>query len=117
MIYANSMATQQGSASFLVKMREATDRSVVSPITLQWTLTDEAGTVINSRSAVSVSLTAGQAETPIFLSGDDLQILAGESSRRYARRRLVVEATYRKAESASNPATEIVYFFVENLGL
>jgi len=117
MIIANAIATQQGSFGAVVKLQDPVTKAAVSPVTLQWTLTDTTGTVINSRENVSVSITAGQEESIIYLEGDDLQLLSGESGKRAVRRRLIIEATYHSQLGVNKPAKTVLYFYVENLWL
>jgi hypothetical protein len=50
----------------------------VTPNNMKWTLTDESGTVINSRSAIVIS-PLGTSST-IVLSGDDLALQVGETT-------------------------------------
>jgi len=64
--------------------------SSVTPDSISWTLTNDAGTVINSREDVAIGTPA--ASVDITLSGDDLQMLAGEG--RTAFRYLTVDAGY-----------------------
>ena len=79
MIFANAIATQQGSFEVLVEMQDPETGKAVSPVTLSWTLTDSNKNVINSRENVAVSITAGQKQTRIFLSGNDIQLQAAET--------------------------------------
>jgi hypothetical protein len=61
------------------------------PTSINWTLTDADGTVINSRTAVSVAVPA--ASIDIALTGDDLAIQAGETGDA-VNRIFTVEAVY-----------------------
>ena len=71
--------------------------AAVTPTSLVWTLTDGAGTVVNSRADV----VAVPAETmTIVLTGADLALLAGESGARDVRRIVTVEAVYTSTEGA-----------------
>lgn len=114
-VYQGNNPTQEGSCLFVVQLRDPQTGSLVSPVTLDWTLTDSSDTVINSRSSVSVDITAGATSVDILLSGDDLQIKTAETSKRQVRRRLLIEATYHSDLGLSTPANELVPFVVENL--
>jgi len=48
------------------------------PLTLNWTLTDSAGTIINSRSAVNIP--TPEATESVKLSGNDLATQTGETA-------------------------------------
>jgi hypothetical protein len=100
-----------------VQLTDPESGDLVSPTSLVWTLTDKDWTTINGRASVATSPTAGQTEVEIGLSGADLQIQDSETSRRFVERRLIIEATYNSAETSDIPANEIVYFYLENLGL
>lgn len=49
-----------------------------TPLTLNWTLTDSAGTVINGRKEVNISSPA--ATENVKMTGDDLAVQAGETA-------------------------------------
>ena len=83
------------------------ESTLIAPDTLTWTLTNEAGTVINSREDVAVA--SPGTTTTIVLSGNDLQIL-GTSDR--GERRLLLEATYTSALGSGLPFNDEVIFFV-----
>ena len=59
--------------------------------TIEWTLTDADGTVINSREQEAV---ASASTITVTLSGDDLQILEAEASEETVYRVFTVEAEY-----------------------
>jgi len=82
------------------------DNLAVIPNVITWTLTDEDGTVINSRTAQSV--TPG-ASVDIALSGDDLKRSDG------AIRILTVEATYNSSLGNNLPLKDQVKFRISDL--
>lgn len=83
----------------------------VTPDSATWTLTDGAGTVINSRSGVTIAPLA--ASVDVVLSGLDLAMQAGETG--YAARLLTVQAVYSSTEGASLPLNEEYQFQVRGL--
>ena len=80
----------------------------VTPTTLQWTLTDLEGNVINNRSQVSITPSS---TVDIVLSGDDLA-LQGDSPEM---RVLTIEGTYNSTLGTGLPLKESVKFIVDNL--
>lgn len=97
---------EQGTAK--VTVGPFTDESgvAVTPLTFTWTLTDRAGAVINSRSAVAVT----PASTVEFLlTGNDLAI--GTSVHRV----LTIAATYDSDLGSSLPLKAQAFFSVESL--
>jgi hypothetical protein len=83
------------------------DDNAVAPQTLTWTLTDESGTVINSREDVDVS-SPGTSED-FVLSGDDLAVADGST------RLLTIEATYNSDAGSDLPIRDQVRFTIEDL--
>jgi len=89
------------------------DGNSVVPNQITWSLTDEDGTVINSRE--DVSATPGSSVN-VVLSGDDLQIQTSEASEVYVKRYIVVEATYNSVDAGNDvPLKEQGLFYVDNL--
>ena len=82
------------------------------PKTAVWSLTDSAGNVINSRDQVAISSLA--AEVTVVASGDDLQVLSGETAR-YLDRRFVLEWTYDSDHGNDLPGKDEGSFTLENL--
>jgi hypothetical protein len=73
------------------------DDNAVVPSSASWTLTDATGSVINSRSGVSISPLAA---TRIVLSGLDLAIQSTTDDRI---RLLLIEATYSSDDGSNLP--------------
>ena len=86
------------------------EASAVSPSTVTWSLSDSAGTAINSRT--NVVATPG-ASVVIVLSGADLALLTGETPP--VRRLLTVQATYSSTEGAGLPLKEEYAFVLRGL--
>lgn len=96
---------EEGTA--LVTAGPFTDESgaTVTPLTITWKLTDRAGTVINSRTAVSVT----PASTVSFLlTGDDLSIAGTD-----ARRVLTLAWTYNSTMGSGLTGREQAFFSIE----
>jgi len=79
----------------------------VVPNELKWTLTDDAGTVINSREDVVVAVPSSSED--IVLSGDDLKYSDGRH------RILTIEATYDSDAGSDLPLKESAKFMVDDL--
>lgn len=83
------------------------DDAAVVPDSITWTLTDDVGDVVNSRSAVSVATPA--ASIDIVLSGADLTV---SSERR--RRFLAIEAVYDSDAGNNLPLVEELTFLIDD---
>ena len=83
------------------------DDNAATPTALTWTLTDDSGTVINSREDVEVESPSSSEE--IVLSGADLDV--GDGSVRI----LTVEGTYNSDAGTGLPLKEQVRFTIEDL--
>lgn len=105
-------AIEESTYVFTVTFTDEDDNAVI-PNTITWSLTDNGGTAINSRTDVSVSVPAAAIE--ITLSGDDLAIQAAEVNSRTVRRRLIVEATYDSDLGSDLPLNGVAVFKIENL--
>lgn len=80
----------------------------VVPTSLNWTLTDRLGNVVNNRAGIP--LIATSAEVEIVLTGSDLRVMpSGET------RVLTVRATYDSAAGTSLALNDDVEFAVRNL--
>jgi hypothetical protein len=85
------------------------DDNAITPATATWTLTDEAGAVINSREDVAIS----PAETvDIVLQGDDLAVAANKT---VVNRILVVAGTYNSAAGSGLPFRLQVRFEIDSV--
>ncbi len=85
------------------------DGSATIPVTIKWSLVDEAGAIINSREDVAVASPA--ASINIVLSGDDLALATAETTQR----RLLIEATYSSSAGTGLPLNDECIFYIENL--
>jgi hypothetical protein len=88
------------------------DGTLVVPSLIAWTLTDEAGTVINSRSDVSVLAPASVIS--ILLSGLDLALQVGETAGTVGRV-VTVNAEYNSTLGSGLPLKGEVRFYIDNL--
>lgn len=79
------------------------------PQSATWTLTDRAGTVINSRNQVVVAAPA--ATIIVLLSGNDLSIPIGDAGRRA----LVLEWVYDSSLGNDLPGKDVCYFTITPL--
>lgn len=84
--------------------------AAVTPSAATWTLSDDRGVVVNSRSAVAISPLATTAT--IVLSGADLAIGASYNGRR---RHLLIEYTYTSSLGAGLPGKDVAIFDVLDL--
>jgi hypothetical protein len=84
--------------------------AAVTPSAATWTLTDTAGTVVNSRSAVAISPLSTSAT--IVLSGNDLAL---SSTLRGTTRVLLVEYTYTSSLGSNLPGKDEVVFVIDSL--
>ena len=87
------------------------DGAAETPTAITWTLSTSGGTVINSRTAVSVAAPASTIN--ILLSGLDLAFQTGEYNT--AERVLTINATYTSDLGAGLPLKEEFRFLVDNL--
>lgn len=86
------------------------DGNAVVPNSLTWTLTDNAGNVINNRAAVSVP-SPGSPEN-IILSGGDLDVSETASK---VERVLLIEAVYTEGGNNNTPYNHEYRFVIRNL--
>lgn len=84
----------------------------VTPSSVTWTLTDSAGTIINSR--LQESATPGEVSY-IALSGDDLALQSTETGCTKVERRLLIEAVYSSTYGTDLPLKRSCRFFIDNL--
>jgi len=82
------------------------DGDSVTPDSISWTLTNDAGTVINSREDVAIGSPA--ASVDITLQGDDLAMLTGEG--RTAMRYLTVDEVYDSDLADNLPGKQYAQF-------
>lgn len=98
-------------ATFAVTFGPFTDETgaSVTPQSATWTLTDNAGNVVNSRSAVSITPAS---TIVVLLSGDDLALLTTYSGQQRA---LLLEWVYDSSLGSDLPGKEVVYFTITPL--
>ena len=102
---ANEESTYKITAAFT-----DAEGTAVTPNTITWTLTDEDGTVINSRSNVSATPSTS---IDIVLSGDDLALQSGESYE--VNRIITIKAVYDSSEGSGLPLYEEAKFTITDL--
>jgi hypothetical protein len=83
--------------------------AAVIPDSINWTLTDAEGNIVNGRDDTSIAVPA--AEVDIVLSGDDLACPHGRDRALI----LLLEAIYDSTEGSNLPLREQVRFTVQNL--
>lgn len=88
------------------------DGNSVTPTSLSWTLTNIDGTVMNSRSAVSISTASLSGSMNIVLSGEDLSM---ESTSSTETRIFTVEGTYNSSLGTGLPIKDNIKFKIEQL--
>lgn len=88
------------------------DGNSVAPTSLSWTLTNIDGTVMNSKSAVSVGTSSLASSVNIVLSGEDLSM---ESSSSTETRILTIEGTYNSTLGTGLPIKDNIKFKIEQL--
>lgn len=84
----------------------------VVPDSIQWTLTDENGTIVNGRQDESITPASS---AMIVLKGDDLQILTEETSNNAVWRILTIDAQISSDLGTNLPLTDSIRFAVKNL--
>lgn len=106
-----TVAKEEGTYAVTIAFTDEDGASMV-PNTIEWTLTDTHGTVINNRAGEVVATPA--ASVTIVLSGDDLQVLDGETGSKVGRY-LTVSGDYTSSLGAGLPFVDSCYFQIENL--
>lgn len=104
----NVHAMEKGTLAVTIAFKDENGVAVVPNAGLNWTLTDVVGTVVNSRSAVSI--TPGSSVT-VVLTGSDLA-LTGSSD---AERILTIEGTFDGSLGSNLPIKEECRFTIVNL--
>lgn len=106
-----SPVAKEGSTFIVVATITDEDGAALVPSSMSWTLSDRAGTVINSRENVAIGAPAS--ENDIVLQGDDLALLDSSSQRE--RRILSIKGTYNSAYGSGLPFQDEVHFSVDGL--
>jgi hypothetical protein len=102
-----TMPPEKGTAKVTVSGFTDEAGSSVTPTTFTWTLTDLAGNVINSRTAVSVTPAAS---VSFLLTGNDLAISGSDP-----RRALLIQCTYTSSLGVGLPLKAQALFSIEEL--
>lgn len=108
----NDVIPKEDATVFFVCSFTDEDGNAETPGTAVWSLTDENGTVINSRDQVSIS--SLDTTVTVTASGNDLQILSGETAD-YVNRLFLLEWTYDSDHGNNLPGKEVASFCIENL--
>jgi hypothetical protein len=103
------MATEESTYVVTISFTDE-DGDPVVPTAIAWTLTDNEGTVVNGRSAVSVAVPAASVE--IVLQGADLVVADPAES---VERRMIVRATYNSSLGIGLPLNDSCLFLVRGL--
>lgn len=109
-IRLNKKAVERSTYVITIEFRNE-NGNLVTPNSATWTLTDENGSIINSRQDVAIS-SPSSTET-VALTGADLAIQSGETG--YGVRYFTVEAEYDSDAGSGLSLTEAAQFTVENL--
>jgi len=107
MITLETQAPEEGSYVIALTFKDEAGTALV-PATLTWTLTDDAGTVINSRTAVS---TTPAATTNLVLYGNDLTVTDTKKRRRI----VTLNGTYNSTYGTGLPLTEEIRFSIRDM--
>jgi len=111
--FSTEVFPELGTRHVIASFTDENDVAVI-PENVTWTLTDEGGAVINSRTAISATPDSSGSITAT-LTGNDLEILDGETSRPRASRVLSIYYEY-DSTYGNNLSERTVYKFeVENL--
>ncbi len=104
-------AVEESTAKLTISFTDEDDQ-VVTPNSINWTLTDDQGTIINSRDNESVAVPAST--IIVGLSGDDLALQTGETGN-YVYRIFTIEAVYNSSLGSNLPLKDSLKFAVRNL--
>ena len=105
------IAKEKGTYAVTVAFADQ-DGTAIIPATLTWSLMTTAGTAINAKTDVAVSVPA--ATNDIALTGDDLAIQTGETGT-FVKRVLLVEGTYNSTYGTGLAFRDAILFLLENL--
>lgn len=107
MITLATPVAEQGTAVVDLSFQDEGGNAVI-PVSVTWTLTDAAGTVVNSRSQVALTPAS---TVSVVLKGDDLTLGGAYLG---TVRKLLVEATYNSTLGSGLPLKEEITFVVED---
>ena len=109
--YLKIMAQEK--ATYLIEVNLLDEQgAAVTPLSATWSLTDYAGTVINSRSQIPFGVLGSDMEA--VLTGDDLALLATDDDDRVPRC-FTIEATYNSAAGSNLPLKQEAWFYLNRL--
>ena len=98
-------------STFVITANFASTTGAVAPSSAYWSLTDRAGTAINSRSDVTIA--SPTSSENIVLSSSDLKITTNENDEGV--RILTVEAEYDSSLGSDLPIKEQIEFIIDPL--
>lgn len=98
--------------TFTVEFEDEEGNAVIPNEPLYWRLTDTAGNVINSRTAV---LLTPATSVDITLSGNDLLIQSSEATMKEVTRVLTLKGTYDSNKGTDLEINDECVFYVKNL--
>lgn len=100
-------AVENATFVITIAFTDETSAAVTPDTGLNWTLTDAAGNVINSRSAVTITPASS---VDIILSGNDLAI--GNNG---TKRILTIQGTYDSSAGSNLPLKDEIVFYIHDL--
>ena len=103
---------EESTGGITAHFKDEDDQSF-TPVTATWTLTDESGSVINSRENIVIASLA--TNNTIVLFGDDLAFQSGESGNAVSRK-LTIKGTYNSSDFGNGkPFNDQLTFPIFNL--
>ena len=108
-INTRKIVNEQGTIDFEIDFYDETNTAVI-PTSIDWTLTDDQGTIINARHAVAVAVPA--ATIHVTLGGSDTAVLSSTDS---LVRLLYLRWVYNSSLGAGKEGHEEIKFLVKDL--
>jgi hypothetical protein len=108
-VITDTKAPEEGTYIVTAKFRDE-DGNLVAPKTMNWSLIDEDGSVVNSQEDNSIS--SPQDTENIVLKGEDLALTDGRSEEA---RYVVFEGTYDSTLGNDLPLNDQIKFYIVNL--
>ena len=103
-----AIALERSTVALVASFRDENDE-LITPTSIEWSLTDGDGNTVNDRADVAVTPTANQ--ITIVLAGDDLAMTAGDDGRR----QVVIRAEYDGALGDGLPIVGVIEFTIRNV--